>query len=61
MDIDVHVTQEHGVDRQDRRLKRRQVSRDPEQKHACNFEGCDKKYSRREHLVRHKLNRMEIH
>ncbi|KAF4555524.1 Fungal specific transcription factor domain-containing protein 35 [Elsinoe fawcettii] len=39
-----------------RSAKRRKLSKDAEKKFNCPHAGCDKKYSRAEHLYRHQLN-----
>ncbi|GAB7345104.1 hypothetical protein MBLNU457_3503t2 [Dothideomycetes sp. NU457] len=38
------------------KTKRRRVQNDPDKKYRCPWEGCDKQYSRAEHLNRHKQN-----
>lgn len=37
--------------------KKRKLGNVTEKKYACPQEGCDKSYSRAEHLYRHQLNR----
>ncbi|KAG8628365.1 hypothetical protein KVT40_004238 [Elsinoe batatas] len=44
------------TDDKGRSAKRRKLSKDAEKKFICPHAGCDKKYSRAEHLYRHQLN-----
>lgn len=40
------------------RQRRPRSRRDRDRKFTCDVEGCDKTYTRAEHLTRHQLNRM---
>jgi hypothetical protein len=40
------------------RQRRPRSRRDRDRKFTCDFKGCDKTYTRAEHLTRHQLNRM---
>ncbi|PNS18719.1 Zinc finger protein [Sphaceloma murrayae] len=49
-------SQDDDDDDKGRGAKRRKLSKDADKKFICPAEGCDKKYSRAEHLYRHQLN-----
>lgn len=40
------------------RQRRPRSRRDKDKRFTCDYEGCDKTYTRAEHLTRHKLNRI---
>ena len=41
--------------------RKRNPTKPSDKKYECPEEGCDKSYSRAEHLYRHQLNRQYIH
>lgn len=61
--LDTSVVDFKTMDAQDShtnsKTKRRRVQNDPDKKYLCPWEGCDKQYSRAEHLNRHKQNRTD--